>query len=63
MMEHTADLEKKMNFTPFFESGSGDSFTARIGGTTYLVRTFWNNRGGQTLLQQFMELLDSEFRL
>ena len=56
------DIEKKMNMAPFFECKDGDSFTKRIGGTTFLVKTFWNKEGTQSFLQQFMELLETEFR-
>ena len=56
MMNNTTNIEQKMNFSPYFESNNGDSFQKHIGGTTYLVKTFWNDQGTQTLLQQFMEL-------
>ena len=51
-----------MDFSPYFESNNGDSFQKYIGGTTYLVKTFWNDKGTQTLLQQFMELIKSEYK-
>ena len=62
MMNNTTNIEQKMNFSPYFESNNGDSFQKHIGGTTYLVKTFWTDLGTQTLLQQFMELLESEFK-
>lgn len=62
MMNNTTNIEQEMNFSPYFESNNGDSFQKHIGGTTYLVKTFWNDQGTQTLLQQFMELLESEFK-
>ena len=62
MMNNTTNIEQKMNFSPYFESNNGDSFQKHIGGTTYLVKTFWNDLGTQTLLQQFMELFESEFK-
>ena len=61
-MNNTTNIEQTMNFSPYFESNNGDSFQKHIGGTTYLVKTFWNDQGTQTLLQQFMELLESEFK-
>lgn len=61
-MNNTTNIEQKMNFSPYFESNNGDSFQKHIGGTTYLVKTFWNDLGTQTLLQQFMELLESELK-
>ena len=61
-MNNTMTIEQKMNFSPYFECNNGDSFQKYIGGTTYLVKTFWNDQGTQTILQQFMDLLESEFK-
>ena len=61
-MNNTITIEQRMNFSPYFECNNGDSFRKHIGGTTYLVKTFWNDQGTQTLLQQFMDLLESEFK-
>ena len=62
MMNNKTTKENIMDFSPYFESNNGDSFQKYIGGTTYLVKTFWNDKGTQTLLQQFMELIKSEYK-
>ncbi len=35
-----------------------DGFELRIGGTTYEISTHFNPEGRQSVLQQFMDLLD-----
>ena len=44
------------NITDLFDEPE-DTFTMKIGGTTYEVTTHFSTDGKQSVLQQFMELL------
>jgi hypothetical protein len=48
--------DNKFNITDLFDEQE-DTFTMKIGGTTYEVTTHFSTDGKQSVLQQFMELL------
>ena len=50
-----------MNLAPFYSWENGQNFSMKIGGTMYKVNTFWNSEGTQTVLQQFMDMLQDKF--
>lgn len=49
----------KLDLTEYFGEGN-ESFTMKIGGTTYQVNSFWDEEGTESVLQQFMDILSSE---
>ena len=60
-MKEISEVEKRMNLAPFYSWENGQNFSMKIGGTMYKVNTFWNSEGTQTVLQQFMDMLQDKF--
>lgn len=46
-----------LDFAPTYAGDQEDTFSMKIGGTTYDVTTHFNPNGKQSVLEQFKELL------
>lgn len=50
-------MDKILDFAPYLKEAAEDSFSMKLGGTTYEVTTHFNPSGKQSVLEQFKELL------
>jgi hypothetical protein len=58
--EDTVDNKNgNAGFAPYFDHAPTDSFSLKVGGTVYEVTTHFASEGRQSVLEQFMGLLDA----
>jgi hypothetical protein len=50
-------MSKMVDFAPYLKEAAEESFSMKIGGTTYEVTTHFDPDGRQSVLEQFKELL------
>ena len=58
-MNIESKAKSKLDLTEYFGEGH-ESFKMKIGGTTYQVNSCWDDKGTESVLQQFMDILSSE---
>ena len=50
-------MDKIIDFAPYLKEAAEDSFSMKLGGTTYEVTTHFNPNGNRSVLEQFKELI------
>ena len=50
-------MDKIIDFAPYLKESAEDSFSMKLGGTTYEVTTHFNPSGNRSVLEQFKDLL------